>query len=101
MLPRSYESDHLEERNMGTPTQNLQPEIQAAVRSFWASRSGQQKAQKERGGSDQGRRGSATGGKHLDGFLDLFADLLRSAGIPDKYIYLRGKRDLPGFFRPG
>jgi hypothetical protein len=57
-------------------------------------------AQLERGVQDQGTRGSATGGKHLDGFLDLLADLLLDAGVPKEHIYLRGKRDLPGYFRP-
>jgi len=74
--------------------------IQAAVRSFWASRSGQQKAQKAKGKADQGTRGSATGGKHLDGFLFLFRDLLVQAGIPEGAIYVAGQRNLPGFFRP-
>jgi len=74
--------------------------IQAAVRSFWASRSGQQKAQKAKGKLDQGTRGSATGGKHLDGFLFLFRDLLMRAGIPEAAIYVAGQRNLPGFFRP-
>ena len=60
----------------------LDQEIRAAVRSFWASRSGQQKTQKARGTADQGTRGSVTGGKHLDGFLALFRDLLLRAEIP-------------------
>jgi hypothetical protein len=49
---------------------------------------------------DQGTRGSATGGKHLDGFLELLADLLIEAGVGNEHIYLRGRRDLPGYFRP-
>lgn len=67
---------------------------------FWGSRSGQLDAQRERGMQDQGNRGSATGGKHLDGFLELLAELLIEAGVAHEHIYLRGKRDLPGFFRP-
>jgi len=74
--------------------------IKAAVRSFWASRAGQQKTQKAKGMMDQGTRGSATGGKHLDGFLFLFRDLLVQAGIPEASIYVAGQRNLPGFFRP-
>lgn len=79
---------------------DLEHEIKAAVQYFWGSRSGQQEAQEARGKADQGTRGSATGGKHLDGFLLLFAELLTRAGVPDKAIYVAGQRNLPGYFRP-
>lgn len=79
---------------------NLDERLRQAVRYFWNSRSGQMDAQRERGVQDQGTRGSATGGKHLDGFLNLLAELLIEAGVREDYIYLRGKRDLPGYFRP-
>jgi len=79
---------------------DLDEKVRAAVRYFWVSRSGQMDAQRERGVQDQGTRGSATGGKHLDGFLNLFADLLTESGVRKDSIYLKGKRDLPGYFRP-
>ncbi len=36
----------------------------------------------------------------MDGFIQLLADLLADAGIPDSIIYRKQRIELPGFFRP-
>jgi len=50
---------------------------------------------------DQGKRAEVTGGKQLDGFLDVLRSLLKGAGLADAQVYT-GQIDsyLPGYFRP-
>lgn len=71
-----------------------------AVRYFWLSRKTQLNAQRGRGVSDQGLRGSVTGGKQMDGFAETIKKLLLSVGITSENIYVRKRTDLPGYFRP-
>ncbi len=71
-----------------------------AVRFFWETRAEQADSQIERGGSDQGTRSEATGGKHMDGFYTLIHSFLIDLGVPDEDICIRrSELDLPGFFR--
>ena len=71
-----------------------------AIRHFWKTRKLQHENQgKKTGRKDYGKRGAATGGKQLDGFIELFHDLLVEAGLPDNSIHAQAKT-LPGYFRP-
>lgn len=71
-----------------------------AIRHFWKVRARQLTSQGSLSGQkDYGTRGAVTGGKHLDGFIDLLADLLSDAGLPDSSIHT-SNTTLPGFFRP-
>ena len=45
-------------------------------------------------------RSAVTGGAHMDGFVELFADLIVEAGIPREFIFRNSAVELPGFFRP-
>ena len=36
----------------------------------------------------------------MDGFIDLFTDLVSRAGIPQRSVYRKKSLELPGFFRP-
>ena len=36
----------------------------------------------------------------MDGFIDLFTELITRAGIPERYIFRKKAVELPGFFRP-
>ncbi|MCE1164479.1 MAG: PaeR7I family type II restriction endonuclease, partial [Bacteroidetes bacterium] len=74
-------------------------QIKAAVRKFWRSRSTQIMNQKSKKVSDAGNRGAVTGGKQLDGFLELLKKIAIDTNIPKGCIYLKGNI-LPGFFRP-
>jgi len=49
---------------------------------------------------DQGARSAVTGGAQMDGFISLFVNLIKSAGIERKYIFEKKCMELPGFFRP-
>ncbi len=83
--------------------QDLERRIAAAVRHFWQTRTRQRKHQGTRTGRrDYGNRTAATGGKQLDGFSKLVADLLVERGLPESVIFRNGRGDLtlPGFFRP-
>lgn len=80
---------------------NLQPQVANAVARFWKTRLKQGAAQ---GGSsgrkDYGSRSEVTGGAQMDGFVDLVAEIIAEAGIPNASIYRDKSLDLPGFFRP-
>jgi len=36
----------------------------------------------------------------MDGFIELFTDLIAGAGVPKEYIFRKKSLQLPGFFRP-
>jgi hypothetical protein len=36
----------------------------------------------------------------MDGFIDLFTELVTQAGLPERYIFRKKAVELPGFFRP-
>jgi hypothetical protein len=74
-----------------------------AVKHFWTTRFTQQAAQGSKSGQkDAGSRGAVTGGKHADGFVNMVADIVRSAGLADPEVRYSAKRGrtLPGYFRP-
>jgi hypothetical protein len=71
---------------------------QQAVQLFWETKG---KAQAKNTAGDRGGRSGATGGKNLDGFVQILADLITEAkieglvaGTQKKYV------TLPGYFRP-
>ncbi len=77
-----------------------QKEIADAIKHFWKVRTSQFKRQTSSPDkADAGQRGAVTGGKHLDGFIDLLAKILADAGLPDTAIHKR-TTTLPGYFRP-
>jgi hypothetical protein len=77
-------------------TEKYQKDLSRAIQQFWNARETQLKGQKK---FDQGSRGSVTGGKQLDGFIQLLAKVSKDLGVPEDCIYSRGN-NLPGFFRP-
>ncbi len=79
---------------------SLQSRVTSAVKQFWAARESQGMAQGRTGNRDAGQRTAVTGGKQLDGFRDLIAAELVSAGVMPEMIY-HGRRlaVLPGWFR--
>ena len=79
---------------------NYESRVAEAIKHFWAVRTRQHENQGASSGrKDAGARSAVTGGKHLDGFIGLFADLLSEAGLPDASIHTR-TTTLPGYFRP-
>jgi len=74
--------------------------ISKAVAHYWKTREKQASKQKNSGRADQGSRADVTGGAHMDGFIDLLAEVIHKAGIDLCHIYRNKRLELPGFFRP-
>ncbi|MCX6237172.1 MAG: restriction endonuclease [Bacteroidia bacterium] len=70
--------------------------IKVAINHFWNTRNKQITGRTK---SDQGNRSAVTGGKQLDGFINLLVQIAKDLGVPENCIYVRGN-NLPGFFRP-
>ncbi|MDU9050438.1 MAG: PaeR7I family type II restriction endonuclease [Candidatus Electrothrix sp. Rat3] len=80
---------------------NYKIKTKNAVQSFWANRSAAQQQQKKSGKSDQGERSGVTAGKNMDGFTELFIDIIHENGLNNVEIHQkRSVLTLPGFFRP-
>ncbi len=74
--------------------------LRKAVRHFWLTRGGQSISQGARSGArDSGNRTAVTGGKQLDGFIELVSDYLIECGIGKGDIFCNQKVELPGWFR--
>jgi hypothetical protein len=74
--------------------------ISQAVAQYWVTRLAQQRKQQQSGRLDHGLRSAVTGGAQMDGFIQLFTDLITDSGLPLKFIYRKKALELPGFFRP-
>jgi hypothetical protein len=79
---------------------NLDERTGRAVAHYWKTRTGQRTKQEQTGKADQGLRSAVTGGAQLDGFIDLFTQLIMDSGIAERYIFRKKGIELPGFFRP-
>lgn len=79
---------------------DLDNRIASAVVYFWTTRTGQITRQTANGVRDQGNRGAVTGGKQLDGFVELIHNLLSINGVPEEFIFINSDLELPGCFRP-
>jgi hypothetical protein len=73
--------------------------IKSAIKHFWDTRNKQKAEQGDREVKDTGNRSSVTGGKQLDGFINLLYQVAVDIGIPTNCIYIKGNQ-LPGYFRP-
>ena len=79
---------------------DLDPRVGRAIRHFWRVRDRQFKQQGLKTGQrDAGLRTAVTGGKHLDGFIQLCRDLLFEAGLEEAEDFLNRRVELPGYFR--
>lgn len=79
---------------------DLDNRISNAVDFFWTTRTGQKSKQDNSAVHDQGNRGAVTGGKQLDGFVDLISEILIMNGVPKTSIFTSSNLELPGFYRP-
>ncbi len=81
---------------------NLELRVEEAVGHFWRTRQRQAKNQgRASGRKDYGSRGAVTGGKQIDGFTRLMAELLKESGLPRDTIHIEKRQVvLPGWFRP-
>jgi len=72
---------------------NYTQQTQKAIIHFWNTRNQQKDKTKK------SNRSAVTGGKQLDGFLDLLTLVALDMGIPRECIYLKGNH-ISGYFRP-
>lgn len=80
---------------------NYETKAKTAVKRFWTGRTAASDKQSATGRLDQGERGAVTGGKNMDGFIDLAVDLVRANGLKNAEIHLQRRTlTLPGYFRP-
>lgn len=80
----------------------LESRVKDAVSQFWRTRRRQARNQgRSTGKKDYGSRSAVTGGKQIDGFIGLMADLLIESGIARQHVHI-GKKQvvIPGWFRP-
>ncbi|MFG0333835.1 MAG: PaeR7I family type II restriction endonuclease [Maioricimonas sp. JB049] len=82
-------------------TIDLDARVREAIRHFWLTRAQQAQRQGEKTGRrDSGLRTAVTGGKQLDGFVELCRDILLDAGLDNAEVGCRNQLHLPGYFRP-
>jgi hypothetical protein len=84
---------------------NVEKGLADAVKHFWRTRTSQHKNQGlVSGKKDAGNRAAVTGGKHADGFVNLIAEIVKDAELPNFEVLVhtavRKHRTLPGYFRP-
>lgn len=77
-------------------TEQYKELLAKAIDHFWNTRNAQTLGRTK---IDQGNRSAVTGGKQLDGFIDLFVKIAEDLGVPSSYIFTK-HNDLPGYFRP-
>jgi hypothetical protein len=86
---------------VGIHLEDFEARTSYAVQVFWDTRASAVERQRLNGVLDQGERAAVTGGKTMDGFVTLIADLVAANGLPDAELYMtRGVNTLPGYFRP-
>lgn len=78
---------------------NLDQGLRDAVKHFWTTRQQQATRQGEEDNRDRGARSAVTGGKQMDGFIQLVFDLLVEAKVPETSIAIEKRIELPGWFR--
>lgn len=59
----------------------LEQQMAEAVALYWLTRKAQRERQRGRGIADAGLRSAVTGGAQMDGFINLFTNLVVEAGI--------------------
>lgn len=79
---------------------DLNSRVRVAVRLYWLTLEQQGQRQGGTGDArDRGRRSQATGGKQMDGFVNLVTELLTEVGLPPNAIHRDTKLELPGYYR--
>jgi hypothetical protein len=85
---------------MSKTIDSLEHHIADAVAHYWLTRKAQRERQKQLGKPDAGLRSAVTGGAQMDGFIELFTNLIFDTGIDEQFIFRKKCLELPGFFRP-
>ncbi len=79
----------------------IEKELREAVKHFWTTRKSQATKQGTKTGlQDAGARAAVTGGRQMDGFIDLVRSLLCRNGFEEARIFCRRRIEIPGWYRP-
>lgn len=71
----------------------IEARVGEAIKLFWLIRNKQSLDQGSKTGQkDAGLRAAVTGGKHLDGFIQICRDLLIEAGLPEAHIFWNNRK---------
>ncbi len=73
----------------------LKDHTRMAVAHYWHTRTAQSDKQEQGGKLDQGLRGAVTGGGHMDGFINIFSEIIQLAGMPKDNIFQKRAIELP------
>ena len=73
--------------------------LRAAIAHYWQTLD-RQAARQSTGDADRGRRSAVTGGKQMDGFCSLVNYIVTENGLPEASMFVRDRREIPGYFRP-
>jgi Restriction endonuclease XhoI len=80
---------------------DIEKDLRRAIRHFWKTREKQATNQGTRTGSrDAGARTAVTGGRQMDGFVNLVRDYLCSNGLPEAHVRCGKAVEIPGWYRP-
>ena len=92
----------MEQKQLDRPVlfMDIEKRLKDAVKLFWATRDGQITRQATGEARNQGNRGAVTGGKQLDGFIELIRQILTVNGVNEDHIFRNTKLELPGYYRP-
>lgn len=85
--------------NLNLPD-DLEKGVKDAVCFFWETRSNQILKQEATDTHDQGNRGAVTGGKQLDGFVELILKLLTMNGISEKKYFYKQRLGITWLLSP-
>lgn len=78
----------------------IEHKLREAIRTFWSTRDSQGENQgQDTGNKDAGSRSKVTGGKQMDGFIDLLSDVMTAEGLDKSYLHSNRATTLPGYFR--
>ena len=81
--------------------EHLKKRLKKAVKHFWTTRESQALKQGgATGAKDQRDRAAVTGGKQMDGFVNLVLALLCEVGIEEACVYCERNLEVPGYYRP-
>lgn len=79
----------------------IERDLRKAIKHFWTTRKSQEKKQGSKTGlRDAGARAAVTGGRQMDGFVDLVKGLLCKNGLDQAHVFCRKRIELPGWYRP-
>ena len=86
---------------MALDLQDYDRKAREAVKAFWINREKAKQKQNESGKLDQGERAGVTGGKNMEGFIQVIMDVVKANGLEQATIHReRAVLTLPGYFRP-